>query len=143
MKNIALTLFGLLLVAMPAAADILKSAAGSECQYMTSYRPDPANDAEYKPGVDVHGKPVVEADITPNVITMPDKITFDLTVDTAKYIGLALPQGVEGLAKVGTVTIEKGQTYFNGKPLAGEAEAALQKLCNEQKSKKRAKRQKM
>jgi len=137
MKNILIALSCLLLVATPVvAADLLKpGGAGSECRYMTTYQPLPGNDAEYKPGVDVHGKPVVEADITPNVITMPDKISFDLTVDTAKYIGLALPQGVEGQMKVGTVTIENGQTYFNGKPLAGEAEAALQKLCN-QKNKK-------
>lgn len=136
MKTSLLLLSALVALSAAASADILKpGGVGSECRALAAYVPDAKNSAEYKPGVDAQGRPVVEADITPNVITLPDTITFDLTVDTAKYMGLAVPRGLEGQMKVGTITIEKGQTYFNGKPLGGEAEAALKKLCTEKKKK--------
>lgn len=105
-----------------------------ECQYLLSY--EAPKGVEYEPGVDVHGKPVVEADITPSVVTPPEKYSFDISVDVAKYMGLTAPEGVLGEAKMGTVTVEKGQVRFNGNPLEGEAEATLKALCAEQKTEK-------
>ncbi len=105
-----------------------------ECQYLISY--ETPKGVEYESGVDVHGKPVMEADITPTVVKPPEKYSFDISVDVAKYIGLTTPQGVLGEAKMGTVTVEKGRVAFNGNPLEGDAEAALKALCADQKAKK-------
>ncbi|MBI3440425.1 MAG: hypothetical protein HY052_01240 [Proteobacteria bacterium] len=103
--------------------------SAEDCQYLTAYQPKVDGDAGYKPGVDAHGKPVMEADITPAVIQPPEKTRFDLTVDLAKYMGIAVPAGFEGKANMGTITVERGQVKFNGKPLEGDAEAALKALC--------------
>ena len=100
------------------------------CQQMVAYQPDPVNGAEYKPGVDVHGKPVVEADINPSVVGALDTVSFSLTVDMAKYIGITTPAGLLGEAVMGKIEIDKaGHVTFNGQPLEGSAEAALRQLC--------------
>ena len=64
----------------------------------------------------------------------PEKYSFDLNVDAARYLGMTVPPGTQGLMKVGTVTIDKnGQTTFNGKPLEGDAAAALKEVCTAKK----------
>lgn len=121
------------LLAYGAAADEKKAPPELDpkvCQQMVAYQPDPVNGADYKPGVDVHGKPVVEADINPSPIVVPDTISFNLTVDLAKYIGISTPSGLEGEAVMGKVEVDKtGHVTFNGQPLEGSADAALRNLC--------------
>jgi hypothetical protein len=116
----------LCLLSGAAAADELIDA--ETCKYLAVYKPAP--DVDYKPGVDVHGHPVVEADITPPAVKMPENFSFDVNVDVAQAAGLPLPAGTQALAKVGTITYEKGELKFNGKPLNGEEEAHLKALCN-------------
>lgn len=100
-------------------------------------RHEPADDAVYKPGVDVHGKPVVEADINASAITLPETIRFNITVDVAKYAGIHLPTGTEMSANMGTVEVlPDGKMTFNGQPMEGDAEAALVAICKEQVDKK-------
>lgn len=99
------------------------------CQYLVAH--EPAGDVAYRPGVDVHGKPVVEADIAPPVVTVPEDFSFDVTVDVARAAGLPVPPGTEMAMKAGTVTYKDGRFRFNGKPLEGEAEANLRALCTE------------
>lgn len=101
--------------------------SAKDCSYLTAHQPSP--DVEYQPGVDVQGKPVVEADLAPSVIQPPEKYSFRLVVDVAEYIGLTAPAGVEGKTEIGTITVEDGKIKFNGKPLEGDAEAALIALC--------------
>lgn len=109
------------------AADTLPLINTSDCQYLIEYQqPD---DVEYKAGVDVHGKPVVEADINSSAVTMPEKFSFDVTIDMAQYLGISAPMGTEMQGKIGTITVEKGKILFNDKPLEGDAVAALQSLC--------------
>jgi len=141
MKKPVVVLLCLLFCSHPAAAQEKRNEsrepllAEKECRYLTAYQPSPDNNADYKPGVDVRGKPVVGADITPPVIQPPEKYSFNLTVDMAKYIGLTAPTGVEGKTRIGTITVEKGQLRFNGNPLEGDAAAALRALCLAQKPK--------
>jgi len=99
----------------------------------TLVRHQPADDVTYKPGVDVHGKPVVEADINASPITVPETIRFNITVDVAKYAGIHVPEGTEMQANMGTVEVlPDGEMTFNGQPIAGDAEAALVAICQEQ-----------
>ena len=139
MKNIFVVLIGLML-ASPAFATDQKPQPNNDlgitdkdCQQLVDYQP--SSDVEYKPGVDVHGKPVMEADLTPSVVKPPEKYSFDINVDAAHYMGLTVPPGTQALTKVGTVTVDKnGQTTFNGKPMEGDAMAALKAFCAARKS---------
>ena len=101
----------------------------STCRYLTEYQTPPG--VEYQSGVDVNGDPVVPADINNNGIRPPDVYEFDLTVDVADYAGIDIPAETEGLARIGTVTVENNQLKFNGEPLKPESERALIALCNE------------
>lgn len=101
-----------------------------DCQAIMTYQQAPGT--EYQPGVDVHGKPVVEADLNPAVVTPPEAYNFPLTVDMGKYMGLHVPKGLEGQAIMGTVTFAKGEARFNGAPLEGPAMATLKSLCAQQ-----------
>ena len=111
------------------------------CRMMV--RHEPAADATYQPGVDVNGKPVVEADINAAPITLPDTIRFNITVDVAKYAGIHVPTGTEMQANMGMVEVlPDGKMTFNGQPMAGDAEAALIAICKEQADNKAKKDQK-
>ena len=101
------------------------------CQYLTTHTPAP--DVTYQPGVDVQGKPVTPADLSPPVVAVPETFSFDITVDVAQNIGLAIPAGLEAQARFGTVTYDKGKLTFNGQPLDGAAEAELRAVCVEKK----------
>lgn len=111
----------------PVAPPVLDT---SLCQAMATYQP--SDDVAYVPGVDVNGKPVVEADLSSSPVILPDVTGFDITVDVARYAGLATAPADEMLAAVGRVEIGKnGHMTFNGQPMEGEAEAALRALCVE------------
>lgn len=97
------------------------------CKTLTEYQP--AVGTEFTPGIDVNGKPVVEADITTSPVRMPEKFSFDLTLDVAAHAGLVTPAGVEGEGKIGTLTLENGRLIFDGKPVEGEGEAGLRAFC--------------
>jgi hypothetical protein len=125
-------LVALLAVVVCAAANAKKAPEldASVCRQMATYHPEAGKEADYKPGVDVHGKPVVEADLNPSQLKVADTVSFDVTVDLAKYAGLAVPEGTESKTAIGTVTVDKdGRMTFNGKPLEGDAEKALRELC--------------
>ena len=94
-------------------------------------------DTEYKPGVDVSGKPVVEADLNPSVIDVPTELAFDLAIDAQDYsTGIDTGGGTQALMSIGQIEVAKdGSVTFNDKPLDGEAEASLRALCAEKQSK--------
>lgn len=131
----AFCLFPTLAFAAPKPAEQSGDELGisdKDCAALVEYQPSP--DVEYKSGVDVHGKPVLEADITPTVIKSPDVYSFPITIDTVKYLHLTTPKGLEGEANVGTITISKGQAAFNGHPLEGDAMALLKAVCSARKA---------
>lgn len=104
------------------------------CRQLVEHKPDA--DVAYQPGVDVNGNPVVEADLNPSPVKVPEKVTFDITVDMAKYLGITAPAGLEGQAKMGTVAYEDGVLTFNGEPMEGPAVAALREICDGKKPEK-------
>lgn len=91
--------------------------------------------AEYRPGVDVHGKPVVPADLEEPAVTLPQTYSFDVTVDVAESLGIATPVGAAGDLTVGTITVEKGKVLFNGNPVDTNAAAALRAQCDKPEEK--------
>ncbi len=127
MKRFFIPLF--VLFSMPAMAQtvVLEDAA---CRAIVQHQP--ADDVTYQPGVDVNGKPVVEADLDASPIQLPETVSFDITVDVMKYAGIAPPSGVEGQAVIGRVDINKdGRMYFNGQPMEGQSQTALRALCKD------------
>lgn len=124
----------LLFTSSAAKADMLMI-DDTACHAIVRHVPDAG--VEYKPGVDVRGKPVVEADLNPSPVKLPEIIRFDLTADVLKHAGMTPPEGLEGKAVVGQVEIRKdGKMFFDGQPMEGEAEAALQSLCADKIAKK-------
>ena len=110
--------------------DIITSDGAAACQALVRYQA--AEDVEYKPGVDVRGNPVVEADINPSNIKPPETIRATISIDLAQFVGIDLPEGTEMQANMGTVEIKPdGSMTFNGKPAGGDAEAVLYALCEE------------
>jgi hypothetical protein len=94
--------------------------------------------ADYKPGVDVHGKKVKSADLPdPNKIVLPDELSFDISPKIYQLLGATPPTGLEDTAvTVGTVTVKKGgAVFFNGKRLNRRTRSELKKLCKQQAKK--------
>lgn len=105
------------------------------CRYLTAYKPGADGSAAYEPGVDVTGKPVVEADIGGSSIPAPDEITFDLSVDMAQYLGLNPVPRPEGFIDLGIISVlPDGTVLHDGQPLESQAESDLRALCYEQKA---------
>jgi hypothetical protein len=80
--------------------------------------------ADYKPGVDVKGKPVVSADIAPAPMAAPKSMTIPLTIDMAQRFNTVLPAGSKMEAQVGTVDImQNGAVMINGKDVTSAADS--------------------
>lgn len=126
-----LFLFGFLVTSGAAwAADKKPVLDPALCQYLVAHMPE--EDVEYTPGVDVNGKPVVEAETENSAtIAMPEKTEFVLTVDIAKYLNMNIPAGLAGEARVGSIAIDEGEVLFNGEPMSGQAQHELTTLCKE------------
>ncbi len=100
------------------------------CRQLSVYQPDQDGSADYKPGVDVTGKPVVEADIGGAALPVPEVIEFQLTADVAQYLDLPATPRPEGYLALGTISIlPDGRVLRDGAPLETQAEAALRALC--------------
>lgn len=107
------------------------------CRNLAVYQPGADGDAAYKPGVDVAGKPVVEADLGGGGITPPETVEFDLTVDMAQYLGYGVSPTPEGHIHIAKITVlPDGRVLRDGEPLEGQAEAALRALCVDKKPQK-------
>jgi hypothetical protein len=120
-----LFVFIMIVVSAPALAD-----KPPECQLLVMHKP--ADDVAYKPGVDVHGKPVVEADLTQPLDVSVKEIEIPITIDIAQNLGLAVPPGMETKATVGVVKMKAdGSATFNDKPLNLGPDQALIAVCEE------------
>lgn len=88
--------------------------------------------ADYKPGVDVYGRPVATADLNPTLqLAPPPVIEFPVTLDGLKRLGLDRSGQMEGKIGVATVRIENGRVTINGQDLSGEDPADVIALCRE------------
>lgn len=101
----------------------------SACQTLSRHRP--SADVEYKPGVDVKGRPVAPADLPGSAGAMPiDRFDIPVTLDLAKRMGLRPPPGgLRGDAQVGWLTMDGNRLFFNGQPIGDTAQAELYAYC--------------
>jgi hypothetical protein len=87
--------------------------------------------AAYVPGVDAAGKPVAPADLprTPSPIGA-GTISIEIDASLAGKFGIPQPGGAYfPKGTVGYVTVQDGRVLFNGKPLGGDASAAVTAAC--------------
>ncbi|MDB5491993.1 MAG: hypothetical protein JWO78_1842 [Micavibrio sp.] len=129
-------------VTVPAMAD-----TSVLCSVRGSYK-NGSIGADYKPGVDAKGKPVVSADLAPAPMAAPKSMTIPLTVDMAQRFNSVLPAGSKMDTQVGTIDImQNGAVMINGKDVSGPADtvcamekqkAAALKTIDEKPRKKKA-----
>lgn len=120
------------------SADNVAFVSRENCQRLTAHIP--RDDVEYKGGVDVKGRPVVPADITPHSdFGVGNVISFLLILDAAKE-GVVnknakniLRQNPElwGELYLGQIMIVNNQAFLNGRPLIPEQQQQLYRFCRE------------
>lgn len=105
----------------------------SDCTRLVKHLPDPG--VAYQPGVDVHGRPVVPADLggQNNSLPLPETFEIDIEVDLQERFGVPANRGLfDADAQIGKVVVERdGRASFNGAPLHNEAVATLIDACRE------------
>ncbi len=102
----------------------------SLCQRLT--RHVPAADVEYRPGVDVRGRPVAPADLPGSAGAQPPiPIDLPLSVDLARQMGIALPSVPFLPDDVTSVwlSVVGDRLYLNGQPIDPGAEDRLYAYC--------------
>ncbi|WP_435641852.1 hypothetical protein [Micavibrio aeruginosavorus] len=84
--------------------------------------------ANYKPGVDAHGKSVAPADLSPQMPGMGEVIRVPMTVNLEQRLSKMLPAGTELKADAGLVEIYRdGRVLYNGVDITTQTNT----LCRE------------
>ena len=110
------------LLAVPAAAAETVTISTADCRRLV----DHAGSADYRPGVDVRGRPVAPADLPGGqTIDLPEVIEIPLTVDVARRLG----RGLEGKAPLGALTVKGNDLFWNGRRLQSQDEVLMAEAC--------------
>jgi hypothetical protein len=119
--------FSVLAWAAPASAEIAISRR--DCERLV--RHEPAPDVAYQPGVDVHGRPVVPADLGGGAqIELPDVIYIPIEVLLQGQYGIPANSVLyDATALVGVVSVSGNEVYFEDQPLTDPEIAALEEAC--------------
>ena len=134
---LALACLWALITALPAAAqDAYLTVSEGDCARLARHYPAPPNstgDVTYKPGQDVHGKPVVPAALNPaGGLLLPDAVVIPIEIDLFERYGIpANKANFKGDVFIGEVVVDvaTGRAIFNGQPLQSDAEAELAARC--------------
>ena len=115
--------------AVPASAEIAISR--KDCQRLVDHEPAP--DVTYRPGVDVHGRPVVPADLGGGQqIQLPDVIYIPIEVLIQDKYGIPANSVLyDATALVGVVSVRGNQVYFEDQPLTDPEIVALEEACRD------------
>jgi hypothetical protein len=123
----------LVLVAVAWAAPVSAEIAISrkDCQRLVNHEPAP--DVTYQPGVDVHGRPVVPADLGGGQqIQLPDVIYIPIEVLIQDKYGIPANSVLyDATALVGVVSVRGNQVYFEDQPLTDPEIVALEEACRD------------
>jgi hypothetical protein len=115
-------------------SDATIQVTGADCRRLfVEHRPNP--DVNYRPGVDVHGRPVAGADLNPAPqIRVPETVAFDVAVDLRRF-GIASTSPLyQPNMKLGEVRVDvlTGKTLYNGEALGNPEIEALREACRRQ-----------
>ena len=115
--------------AAPASAEIANSR--KDCSRLVNHHPAP--DVTYQPGVDVHGRPVVPADLGGGQqIQLPDVIYIPIEVLVQDKYGIPANSVLyDATALVGVVSVRGNRVYFEDQELTDPEIAALEQACRD------------
>ncbi|HKP25973.1 MAG TPA: hypothetical protein VJV39_19040 [Dongiaceae bacterium] len=115
--------------AAPASAEIAISR--KDCSRLVNHEPAP--DVTYQPGVDVHGRPVVPADLGGGQqIQLPDVIYIPIEVLVQDKYGIPANSVLyDATALVGVVAVRGNRVYFEDQELTDPEIAALEQACRD------------
>ena len=123
----------LVLVAVAWAAPVSAEIAISrkDCQRLVNHEPAP--DVTYQPGVDVHGRPVVPADLGGGQqIQLPDVIYIPIEVLIQDKYGIPANSVLyDATALVGVASVRGNRVYFEDQPLTDPEIVALEAACRD------------
>lgn len=114
------------------AAERTIAVARSDCRLAIEHAA--AADVDFEPGVDVHGRPVVPADIERSGIALPDIVSVFVSAEVRDAFELGDDSPLLSFdAGIGIVEydLSSGRLLFNGVPLSERDEQALAALCRE------------
>jgi hypothetical protein len=94
----------------------------------------PSGDVTYRPGVDVYGRAVAPADLSPAPsLGLPDRMTLSLEADLRRYGVPATSPLFQPNVGVGAITFDStGAVWFNGQRLGGTEQSAIADACRRQ-----------
>lgn len=125
----ALVLILTSLLAASAQAEIAVSR--KDCERLV--RHEPAPDATYQPGVDVHGNPVAPADLGGGQqIELPDVIYIPIEVLVQDKYGIPANSVLyNARAQVGVVEVRGNRVFYEDQELTDPETAALEAVCRD------------
>ena len=134
MKRVAASLVVLLISATASLAFASESSVDPVlCKALTKHTP--SADVAYQPGVDVHGKKVVPADLADqSAMEIPQRFDIPLTASMFKLLNLSttnFPFNSMNRTDInlGVLTVDGDQVLYNGQPLSGAQQENLAVLC--------------
>jgi len=89
--------------------------------------------ADYVPGVDASGNAVAPADLPTASKVKIDTPSIEINARLAGSFGSPATGARLGRATIGYVTVRDGHAYFNGEPLAADANDAMIAACRARK----------
>lgn len=132
-------LIALLLAPLVASSALAQKATVSEreCRQLVDHQA--SQDVNYKPGVDVRGRPVAPADLPSSgaQIQAPKSFTIDLKTSLSGKFGIpANSPLLDPSVEIGKITVEDGgkRVLYNGQPLGGAERSALAEACRQQQA---------
>lgn len=102
-----------------------------DCRRLVHLTDDPG--VAYRPGVDVHGRPVAPANLPAgSSLQLPTSFPVLITVEVLRDFGLTGPQAdLAGEAVLGTLLVDGDELYFNGRPLDPPGRAFVERACRQ------------
>jgi hypothetical protein len=93
----------------------------------------PSGDVTYRPGVDVYGRAVAPADLSPSPsLGPPERMTVYIDADLRRFGVPATSPLFQPFVGVGAISFDSsGNLWFNGQPLGGSEQSAIAELCRQ------------
>lgn len=118
-------------LAWASAANAEIAISRRDCERLVRHEPTP--DVAYQSGVDVHGRPVVPADLGGGAqVELPDVIYIPIEVLLQDGYGIPANSVLyDATALVGIVSVRGNEVYFEDQPLTDPEIAALGEACRD------------
>ena len=101
----------------------------ADCRALIAYTDTGA--AAYQPGVDVHGRPVVSANVsTQSPSIVPDEVIFTLTLRLGDFVPNIANELADSSAPIGEIAVRGQEVFLNDHALNALQTEALAEQCD-------------